>query len=108
MDHLLPHYERELSLLRRSVALFATRYPKIAVRLGISGDRSEDPHVERMLQSFALLAADIGSRLDDNYPQFAEALLGMLYPQYLRTVPACAIAQFDVSEVRRNSWRPTS
>ncbi len=52
-----------------------------------------------MLQSFALLAADIGNRLDDNYPEFAEALLGMLYPQYLRAVPACAIAQFDVSDM---------
>ncbi|WP_423383603.1 type VI secretion system baseplate subunit TssF [Burkholderia sp. LMG 32019] len=99
MDQLLPHYERELALLRRSIGSFATRYPKIAVRLGISGDHSEDPHIERMLQSFALLAADIGNRLDDNYPEFAEALLGMLYPQYLRTVPACAIAQFDVSDM---------
>ena len=107
MDHLLPHYERELSLLRRSVAIFATRYPKIAVRLGISGDHSEDPHVERMLQSFALLAADIGSRLDDNYPEFAEALLGMLYPQYLRTVPACAIAQFDVSDMFQKLNEPS-
>ncbi len=52
-----------------------------------------------MLQSFALLAADIGNRLDDNYPEFAEALLGMLYPQYLRAVPACAVAQFDVSDM---------
>lgn len=99
MDQLLPHYERELALLRRSIGTFATRYPKIAVRLGISGDHSEDPHIERMLQSFALLAADIGNRLDDNYPEFAEALLGMLYPQYLRAVPACAVAQFDVSDM---------
>ncbi|ALX15489.1 type VI secretion protein [Burkholderia cepacia JBK9] len=107
MDHLLPHYERELSLLRRSVATFATRYPKIAVRLGIVGDRSEDPHVERMLQSFAILAADIDSRLGDNYPEFAEALLGMLYPQYLRTVPACAIAQFDVSDMFEKLTEPS-
>ncbi|WP_246327046.1 type VI secretion system baseplate subunit TssF [Burkholderia guangdongensis] len=99
MDQLLPHYERELALLRRSIGTFAARYPKIAVRLGISGDHSEDPHIERMLQSFALLAADIGNRLDDNYPEFAEALLGMLYPQYLRAVPACAVAQFDVSDM---------
>ncbi|MGC2945232.1 type VI secretion system baseplate subunit TssF [Burkholderia ambifaria] len=54
MDHLLPHYERELGLLRASIASFSARYPKIAVRLGINGDRSEDPHIERMLQSFAL------------------------------------------------------
>lgn len=60
-----------------------------------------------MLQSFALLAADIGSRLDDNYPEFAEALLGMLYPQYLRTVPACAIAQFDVSDMFEKLTEPS-
>lgn len=107
MDQLLPHYERELALLRRSIGTFATRYPKIAVRLGISGDHSEDPHIERMLQSFALLAADIGNRLDDNYPEFAEALLGMLYPQYLRAIPACAIAQFDVSDIFEKLTEPS-
>lgn len=107
MDQLLPHYERELALLRRSIGTFATRYPKIAVRLGISGDHSEDPHIERMLQSFALLAADIGTRLDDNYPEFAEALLGMLYPQYLRAVPACAVAQFDVSDMFEKLTEPS-
>ncbi|VWB35792.1 type VI secretion system protein TssF [Burkholderia lata] len=52
-----------------------------------------------MLQSFALLAADIDSRIDDHYPEFAEALLGMLYPQYLRAFPACAVAQFDISDM---------
>ncbi|WP_246637275.1 type VI secretion system baseplate subunit TssF [Burkholderia catarinensis] len=80
MDHLLPHDGRELSLLRRPAATFATSHSKIAVRVGIVGDRSEDSHVERMLQSFALLAADIDSRLDGNYPEFAEARPGMLYP----------------------------
>ncbi|WP_407971352.1 type VI secretion system baseplate subunit TssF [Burkholderia pyrrocinia] len=99
MDHLLPHYERELALLRRSIASFSARYPKIAVRLGINGDRSEDPHIERMLQSFALLAANIDVRLDDNYTEFADALLGMLHPQYVRPLPACAIARFDVSDM---------
>ncbi|MDR3098475.1 MAG: type VI secretion system baseplate subunit TssF [Paraburkholderia sp.] len=97
MDHLLPHYERELGLLRRSLAATAARYPKMAARLGIIGDHAEDPHVERLLQSFALLAADLDSQLDDHYPQFTDALLGMAFPQYLRPFPACAIAQLDVS-----------
>ena len=97
MDDLLPNYEQELNLLRRAVSIFAARHPKIAARLGISGDNCDDPHVERMLQSFALLAANIGRRLDDNYPEFSETLVGMTYPQYLRPIPACAIARFDVS-----------
>lgn len=97
MDDLLPNYEQELNLLRRAAATFAARHPKIAARLGISGDNCDDPHVERMLQSFALLAANISRRLDDTYPEFSETLVGMTYPQYLRPIPACAIARFDVS-----------
>ncbi|WP_175686753.1 type VI secretion system baseplate subunit TssF [Burkholderia anthina] len=99
MDHLLPHYERELALLRASVASFSARYPKIAVRLGINGDRSEDPHIERMLQSFALLAANIDNRIGDAYPEFTHALIGMLCPQYLRPIPACTVARFDTGNV---------
>lgn len=97
MDDLLPNYEQELALLRHAVATFAARHPKIAARLGISGDHCDDPHVERLLQSFALLGANIDRRLNDHYPEFSESLIGATYPQYLRPFPACAIARFDVS-----------
>jgi len=94
MDNLLPHYEYEVGLLLRGVAEFARRYPKIGARLGIANGQG-DLHVDRMIQTFALLAARIDARLEDASPEFTESLLEMLYPQYLRTVPACAIAQFD-------------
>ncbi|ERJ33388.1 Protein ImpG/VasA [Burkholderia sp. AU4i] len=94
MDNLLPHYEYEVGLLLRGVAEFARRYPKIGARLGIANGQG-DLHVDRMIQTFALLAARIDARLEDAYPEFTESLLEMLYPQYLRAVPACAIAQFD-------------
>lgn len=96
MEDLLPHYERELAMLRRSLHDFAARYPKIAARLAISGEHSEDPHVERMLQSFALLAARIDTRLHDEYPEFTEGMLETLYPQYLRPYPSCSIVEFDI------------
>ena len=69
MNDLIQHYERELALLQRSMATFATRYPKAAARLGIAADRCDDPHVERLLQSFALVAAGISSRIEDDYPE---------------------------------------
>ena len=102
MEDLLPYYERELATLRRHVREFALRNPKIAARLAMSGDRSDDVQVERMLESFALLAARAGARLEDDYPEFTTALIEMLYPQYLRTLPSCSIAQFvpDVSASR--------
>ncbi|HEY4295678.1 MAG TPA: type VI secretion system baseplate subunit TssF, partial [Paraburkholderia sp.] len=97
MEELLPYYERELSFLRRYSRDFAERYPKIAARLAMSGEHCEDPHVERMIESFALLGARINKKLDDDYPEFTEALLEVLYPHYLRPFPSCSIAQLGTS-----------
>lgn len=96
MDELLPFYERELSLLRTHSKEFARAYPKIAGRLQLSGDVAEDPHVERMIESFALLAARVHKRLDDDFPLFTETFLDVLYPHYLRPFPSCSVAQFDL------------
>ncbi len=95
MEELLPFYERELAFLRRYSNEFAQRYPKIAARLAMSAENSEDPHVERMIQSFALLTARIGKKLDDDYPEFTDALFEVLYPHYLRAFPACSIIQIE-------------
>ncbi len=93
MDQLLPYYESELAYLRHNLREFAERYPRIAGRLSMSGEVCEDPHTERMIQSFAFLNARIARRLDDDYPEFTEALFDVLYPHYLRPFPSCSIAQ---------------
>ena len=98
MEDLLPYYERELGFLRRDLREFAERYPKIAGRLLISGEVCEDPHIERMIESFGLLNARIAKRLDDDYPEFTEALFEVLYPHYLRPFPSCSIARFQFAE----------
>lgn len=95
MEDLLPHYERELTFLRRHAREFAERYPKVAGRLALAGDAVEDPHVERLLESFAFLTARVHKKLEDEFPQFTETLLEVLYPHYLRPFPACSIARFD-------------
>jgi type VI secretion system protein ImpG len=95
LDQLLPYYERELGFLRRYAREISERYPKIAGRLLIGGEVCEDPHVERMIQAFALLNARVSKRLDDDYPQFTEALFEVLYPHYLRPFPSCSIVRMD-------------
>lgn len=97
MDELLPYYERELGFLRRYSREFAERYPKIAGGLLMAGDVCEDPHIERMIQSFALLSSRVSKRLDDDYPELTEALFEVLYPHYLRPFPSCSIARMDYS-----------
>jgi type VI secretion system protein ImpG len=98
MDDLLPHYERELAFLRGEAKDFSQRYPKVAGRLQLANGVAEDPHVERLIQSFALLSARIQKRLDDDFPLVTESLLGVLYPHYLRPFPSCSIAHFDLGE----------
>lgn len=96
MDHLLPYFERELTYLRSRAQEFAKTYPKIANRLQVGADGSEDPHVERMIQAFALIAARVHRRIDDDFPLVTESLLNVLYPHYLRPFPSCSIAQFSL------------
>lgn len=103
MEKLLPYYEQELGYLRRHLRDFAERYPKIAGRLLISGEVCEDPHIERMIESFALLNARIAKRLDDDYPEFTEALFEVLYPHYVRPFPSCSIAHIEAGDSQQQT-----
>lgn len=95
MDDLLKAYELEVVQLRLLSSKFARRYPKVAGKLQIAGDACEDPHVESLIQSVALIAARISKRLNDDYPRFTERLLDVLHPHYMRPFPSCAIVRFD-------------
>src|SRR3546814_14954014 len=87
LDDILPYYESELTALRKLSREFAGRYPKIAPRLLLEGDTCEDPHVERMIESFAFRTGRIHTKLDDAFQQTNGALLWELYPQSLGPVP---------------------
>ena len=106
MKSLLPHFERELTFLRRRSQDFAAAYPKVAGGLQLGDAVAPDPHVERMIESFALLSARIHKRLDDDFPLFSESLLEVLYPHYLRAFPSCSIAQLDVGAAGAQMSKP--
>ncbi|WP_269500941.1 type VI secretion system baseplate subunit TssF [Burkholderia sp. IMCC1007] len=94
-DKLRGYYEQELARLEDQLAAFSKDYPRIAARLSFTGGQTGDPHVQRMMQAFALIAAEIRINLDDGAPKFTEALLQVLHPHYLRPFPACSIARLD-------------
>lgn len=92
---LLPLYDQELGHLRRMAAEFADAHPKIAGRLRLSADAIDDPHVARLMEGFAFIAARIRQKLDDEFPEITNALLGALHPELLAPFPSCTIVQFD-------------
>jgi type VI secretion system protein ImpG len=95
-DELLPYYNRELTYIRKLGAEFAQANPKIAGRLRLGPEVSEDPHVERLIEAFAYLNARTRHKLEDDFPELTEAILGVLYPHYLAPLPSMAIVQFDL------------
>src|SRR5438105_1458770 len=95
-DDLLLYYERELTYLRQSAVQFAEKYPKVASRLVIEPSKCEDPHVERLLEAFAFLAARVHLKIDDEFPEITEALLGVIYPHFIRPIPSMSIVEFHL------------
>lgn len=99
-DSIYTYYERELWFIRQLAQEFAKNYPAAAGRLLLEPNSSADPHVERLIESFALLTARVQHKLDDEFPELTDALLGVLYPHYISPVPSMAILQFDLDHGR--------
>ena len=95
-DDLLPYYERELRYIRRLAADFAERYPGVAGQLLIEPEKCEDPHVERLIEAFALLSARIRLKIDDDFPEIADSLLGIVFPHLVAPIPSLTIAQLTL------------
>ncbi|PKF63484.1 type VI secretion system baseplate subunit TssF [Psychromonas sp. psych-6C06] len=105
-DELLPYYEKELVYMRQLGAEFAKEHPKIAARLGINNDNIEDPHASRLVESFAFLNARIQHKLNDDFPEISDALLGSLYPHYQRPLPSMSVVQFVADKEQLDSNYP--
>ena len=97
IEDLLPYYEQQLQEFSKQSRLFAEKYPKIAQRLSLNQEQIDDPHIERLIQSFSLIAARIDKKLADSYDVFTCALFEVMFPQYLRHFPACTVVSFDDS-----------
>ena len=64
-DELLPYYERELAAIRKLAGEFAAANPSAARHLRLTADKVDDPHVGRLLEGLAFIAARVHRRLDE-------------------------------------------
>ncbi|WPN21065.1 type VI secretion system baseplate subunit TssF [Pseudomonas marginalis] len=86
------YYQSELSALRQLGRRFSQRNPALAPFLAESG---QDPDVERLLEGFAFLTGRLRQKLDDELPELTHSLMHLLWPNYMRPMPAFSILQFD-------------
>lgn len=95
-EDFLRYYFSELSYLREAGASFAKDHPRIAARLEMPHGETADPHVERLIESFAFLTARLQRQMHGEFPEITSTLLGALQPQLIQPVPPMSIAHFDV------------
>ena len=97
-EELLFHYNQELAYLREVGGEFAKLHPKIAGHLRLGAGSVDDPFVNRIIESFALLTARIRYKLADHCSEISDALLNILYPHYQLPIPSMSIMQFSGSD----------
>ncbi len=93
-------YQTELQALKENAREFAKKYPALAPHLAGS---SNDPDVERILQGTAYLSAGIQDRLDTDFPEFAQSILRLVAPDYLKEIPATTIIEFKPRNILNNA-----
>lgn len=96
-ENLIKYYQSELSFLVESGKDFCEQYPNLAKTLDFSSFGSDDPHVQRIIESVAFLNAKLQQRLDEQSPEISEEILHSIYPQFVTPIPSCTIMQFSAN-----------
>ena len=89
---LMDYFTRELEYLRRAGKDFGKKYPQVASKLDLRESESLDPHVERLIESFAFLSARVRRDIDRDYSQIANGVLEKFCPSLLQPIPSLTVA----------------
>lgn len=93
MNELVDYFKQELNALYEGSLQFAKQHPNSAKQLQIDLHGCHDPHIIRLLEGTAYLNARLHKKLDDDYAEFTNTLLQVLYPHYLAPIPSSGIIQ---------------
>lgn len=88
------YYADELDYLNNAGQEFATAYPQIADALNIDINDYGDPHLKKLIQSFAFLTAKVKEKIDNQFEYIPSQLIQILHPSVSYDAPAATIMQF--------------
>jgi type VI secretion system protein ImpG len=96
------YFDAEMRLLHEAAQIFAEAYPEQAGLLNLNTLRDRDPSIERLLEGFAYLTAQIRQRIDDDVPEVCSQFLRHAWPQLLAPFPAVTIVEFSARKQQLN------
>jgi type VI secretion system protein ImpG len=90
----IDYYQQEIRYFLEEAQRFALQYPEQAKALNLEEVRERDPYVERLIEAFAFLSANINMRINDDFSDLAKDLIDIIWPHYLCRLPGALILQF--------------
>ena len=85
------YYQQELFNLKELAQEFSKVHPALAPML--SG-KTSDPDVERLMEGVAFLSGMLRQKLDDEFPEIIHGLIQLIFPHYMRPIPATTVISF--------------
>lgn len=85
------YFQNELNNVKELAKEFSKEHPVVAPLLNAN---SSDPDVERLLEGVAFLTGLLQQKLDNEFPEVIHGLMNILFPHYLRPIPALSIIKF--------------
>jgi len=92
------YFQNELGKMRELAKEFSLEHPAVAPMLN---SHNADPDAQRLLEGVAFLTALLNQKLDDEFPEVIHGLMNILFPHYLRPVPALSIVEFTPKQSLR-------
>lgn len=93
----LQYYLKEIEYLNEEGKTFSAQYPQIANTLGIHLNEFRDPHMAKLIQSFAFLTGRISQKIDTQFNYINQNILQILAPHLVYDTPGSTIFQFTPS-----------
>ena len=92
-------YRRKIKALRQDMLEFANLNPDIASHLGISAGDIRDPHVERLLEGFCYLTADLEEQIQEGKNRFSSVLSELLASSLTRSIPSSVVLKLNTTNI---------
>lgn len=94
----LKTYLNLLSRLRESGSVFAKQNPEIAPYLDMTHSKSADPEIERLIESFAFMAAQVEYKSNLSQNEYLIQFIENILPEITQPIPGLALVKCSVHD----------
>lgn len=89
---LMEYYQQELARIHELAAKYAEAHPKLSF---LASGQQDEAGMEELFEKVAFVNTHLQRKLDDDFPEFINAVTHAVTPNYLRPLPATTIIVFE-------------